>query len=98
MTNYKINRDEFVRLFDDDLVDKLWDYLMDHSYLCSTESFIINYDTDFEEIYIFNKHTLQIVSWYKFSHVGRALEMVNFEGKEDLVEFINLLREEICNV
>lgn len=97
MTSYKINRHEFVKLFDVDLVDKLWDYLMDHSSLCSTESFIINYDFELESIYIINKHTLQTISWYKYPHVGRALEMVNIGSKKDLIEFINLLREEISN-
>lgn len=91
----KITRERFCELFSDELAEKLEDYIYDNAYLCSTDSFIINYDTDFEQLYLINKDTLQIVSWYKLTHIGRALELVNIKTEEDLKEFITLLGKEL---
>lgn len=93
--NFKIEREEFASLVSEEMMDKLDDKLTDNDYTFQTESFIVHYDKDFEQLYILNRFGLQVVSWYKLTHVGRALETANFDNKEELVAFMKLLEKEL---
>ena len=66
--------------------------------LLQTESFLIHNEPG-GDISIIDKDSLdsipKVINWYKYTHIGRALNVHGFKDVEELKETIELLREEL---
>lgn len=58
----------------------------------NSQGFIIQYVN--QTVLIYNTYTDKFCSWYKLSHIGRAL-ITNIQNREELEEFINDLKDDI---
>lgn len=62
-----------------------------------TEEFaLIRYE---EDVSIIRKSSLddvpQVINWYKYTHIGRALNLYGFEDEAEVEEFLKELKEEL---
>ena len=93
---YKIDRDQFIEIFDKifPCQSKQFDLLENSMFEpFNGELFYIFYVD--EEITILNKKTYQVLNWYKFYHIGRALQSSGLETKQDFENFLTDLRTDL---
>jgi len=90
---YVIERSRFVEIFDQ-FFPSFDDF--DDNYLnIKSETFISFRDLNLDTIFIINLRTLQVISWYKYTHVGRCLETIGIEDENDIIDFFTEFVEDV---
>lgn len=87
-----IERADISKYFDklsDNMLDKILDRIEQSK---NTNGFIIQYVND--TVLIYNTYTDYYISWYKLTHIGRALQS-NITRYNDFLLFMNELIEDI---
>lgn len=84
---YVIKRDRFVEIFNQFF--QSFDNFDDNYLGIKSEEFISFRDFNLDTIFIINLRTLQVISWYKYAHVGRCLETIGIETENDVIDFFS---------
>lgn len=92
MKQYPIERDLFCKIFNN--VFHLWDELEPYNPI-NTQDFMIFYDSDLETAYMLHKDSGILITWYKFCHLGRALECNKDISLKEYKIFANLLENQL---
>ena len=107
MKQYPIEREKFTQLFYEKY--KVYELLEDKDLQHDGEFFKVWYDYDEETIYLLEKESGILITWYKFNHIGRCLEcnkdlteddfelfafLLELELKDKLFDFLNKCEEE----
>lgn len=93
MKQYPIERDIFTHLFYDKY--KVYSLLENKGLVHNGDYFKVWYDYDEETIYLLEKESGILITWYKFTHVGRCLECNKDLNVEDFELFAFLLELEL---
>ena len=94
-----ISREDFVKLVSaDGLIDRILDSVDYSGGFLQTETFIIHNEPG-GDISIIDKYSLdrtpKVINWYKYTHVGRALNVYGFKDVEELKTALVLLNVEL---
>lgn len=92
MIQHPIERDIFCKIFNN--VFHLWDELEPYEPI-HTPDFMIFYDSDIETAYMLHKDSGILITWYKFWHLGRALECNKDISIKEYEIFAKLLENQL---
>lgn len=92
MIQHHIERDLFCKIFNN--VFHLWKEL-DPFEPIQTLDFMVFYDSNNETAYMLHKDSGILITWYKFYHLGRALECNKDISLEEYKIFAKLLEEQL---
>jgi len=92
----ELERSEFTEMFDNNGLDELFYQVVDGSKrFTELENFLIYLDYDNEQVTILDRNKLRAVSWYKYLHPGRCLEIEGLSSKDEVNEFLKELSEDL---